>query len=331
MSSLSLPAPNAMTAQDEKALSEMVERIYQFCRGNRGRVVGRPFVTWLMDLSRRSFAIRASAAAAPRQLLHWTYTTHVDARREPIAAQFEFRFAEGSESYFVAQPVSFKGLHLYVDGNEFERTFPPDVTEPVAEDEWDRWGRGLSADICVHYERVIYPHVIETLRKIGARQPGRALRIVDLGGGSGRLAEMICELLPDVGEVVVVDRSAALVEQARPRAAKHAGRLSVRRADVTAAGFVDELAPPPDVVVLSGVVAQQVMDHEQALALMRACHRVLPGGGFALVPSYSPALLTAREYEAMGFTVHNRTLNVIEEERGGRTLRTNDFYVLEKR
>jgi SAM-dependent methyltransferase len=330
MTSFSLPAPSVMTAQDEKALCEMVERIYQFCRSNPGRVVGRPFVTWLMDLSKRSFEIRASAGAAPRKLLHWTYTTHVDGRREPIGAHFEFRFANASESYFVAQPVSFKGLHLYVDGNEFERTFPPDVTEPVAADEWDRWGRGLSADICVHYEKVIYPHVIETLRKIAARTPERPLRVVDLGGGSGRLAEMICEQLTAVGEVLVVDRSGALVEQARPRAARHAGRLAVRRGDVTAKGFVDELPSPPDVFILSGVVAQQVMDHDQALALMGECLRVLPPGGFALVPSYSPALLTAREYEAMGFVVHNRTLNVVEDGRDGRTLRTNDFYILEK-
>jgi hypothetical protein len=60
------------------------------------------------------------------------------------------------------------------------------------------------------------------------------------------------------------------------------------------------------------------------------CHDGLPPGGFALVPSYSPALLSSREYEAMGFAVHNKTLSVIEAGSRARTLQTNDFYILEK-
>jgi hypothetical protein len=84
------------------------------------------------------------------------------------------------------------------------------------------------------------------------------------------------------------------------------------------------------VVILCGVVAQQVMSHEQGVALMRKCHESLPRGGFALVPSYSPALLSSREYVAMGFAVHNKTLSVIEASSRGRQLQTNDFYILEK-
>jgi hypothetical protein len=49
-----------------------------------------------------------------------------------------------------------------------------------------------------------------------------------------------------------------------------------------------------------------------------------------LVPSYSPALLSSREYEAMGFTVHNKTLSVIQSTPSGEFLETNDFYILEK-
>jgi len=61
--------------------------------------------------------------------------------------------------------------------------------------------------------------------------------------------------------------------------------------------------------------------------VMQMCLRRLAPGGFVLVPSYSPALLTSEDYETMGFAVHNKTLQTIEE----RALKTHDFYILEKR
>ncbi len=325
MSRFALPGPLPLTEQEHAALAGMVERIYWHCRGNRGARVGRPYMSWRMDLTRRSFALRASPAAKPEKLLRWTYTPHMNDQREMVAADFEFTFADRAERYFVAQPVNFKGLHLYLGGDEFERTFPIEMSAPVTEDQWDVWGQGLSAPICEHYERVVYPRVVETVRAIA---DGRPLRVVDLGGGNGRLAEMIAAEVAQA-RVLVVDRSAALIAQAGARAAKNPERLTARCADVTADGLVESLEPP-DVYVLCGVVAQQVLEREQALALVRACHGRLRAGGFVLVPSYSPALLTSDDYAAIGFTVHNRTLSVLEDEGGKQALRTNDFYVLEK-
>jgi len=153
---------------------------------------------------------------------------------------------------------------------------------------------------------------------------------MDLGGGAGQLSELVCESVPGVRRVRLFERSAALIEKARARAARHPGLLRTGRADVTADTFSIDPAEAPDIVILCGVVAQQVMTHEAGLALMRKCHEGLRRGGFALVPSYSPALLSSREYEAMGFAVHNKTLSVIEATSRGRSLHTNDFYVLEK-
>ena len=330
MSPLTLPGPRPLTPGDETALSEMVGRIYQFCRANRHAPIGQPYMTWDMDLRQRNFAVRASPDASPEKLLGWTYTPHMNARRQAIAAAFEFRFADRSESYFVGQEVSFKGLQLHLTGNEFERTFPPAAFEPVPESEWDVWGRGVTAEIGRRYEEVIYPRIVETLERIAGRLPGRTLCVADLGGGAGQLAALVCERLPQVGTMLLVDRSAALIRQAEPRAARYPGRLVTRVADLTAEGFFEGLEERPDVVILCGVVATQVMDHAQGLRLLQGCHRILPEGGFAIVPSYSPALLASREYEAMGFAVHNKTLNVIEDGPGGSSVKTNDFYIVEK-
>lgn len=330
MSTLTLPGPKTLTEADETSLSEMISRIYQFCRSRQDGRVGQPYMTWRMDLRKRGFLVRGTARAGAEKLARWRFTPHMNARKEASAAEFEFEFADRSETYFVAEKVSFKGLQLYLTGNEFERTFPLETFAPVPDAEWDAWGRGVTAEICRHYEEFIYPRVVETLGRIGAMREGRPLCVVDLGGGAGQLAALVCEKLPQVAKVVLVDRSAALVEQARARAAKHPDRLVTRRADITAEGFDGGLDQPPDVVVLCGVVATQVMSHDDGLRLMRAVHDRLPPGGFAVVPSYSPALLAGDEYEALGFEVHNRSLSLIEATPAGSAVKTNDFYVVEK-
>jgi precorrin-6B methylase 2 len=156
---------------------------------------------------------------------------------------------------------------------------------------------------------------------------GQSLLVFDLGGGSGALAEAICERVPVLRQVILVEQSAVLLAQAQLRASKHADRFLVQRGDLTSPDALVGLQETPDVVILSGVVAQQVLDRAQGLAVMQMCLRRLAPGGFVLVPSYSPALLTSEDYETMGFAVHNKTLQTIEE----RALKTHDFYILEKR
>jgi hypothetical protein len=317
-----------LTREDEAAYSEMMSRIYQHCLGNAGDPFGTAYMTWDMDFRARAFAVQRSSGATPRRLLRWTFEPHMNARQDPVGARFGFHFEEGDETYFLGEPVSFKGLQAYLSGNEFERVFPP-ASQLIAAAEWDAWGRGTTAAIALHYEEFIYPRVAETVSAIAARAPDRRLCVVDLGGGTGRLAEVVCDGVDRVSRVVVVERSKPLLALAEARALGHPGRLVTRSADLTSTDVVDSLDVTPDIIILCGVVAQQVMEHGQGLRLMRACQRRLPVGGFALVPSYSPALLTSREYESMGFEVHNKTLHVVEETPRGSTLRTNDFYVLE--
>jgi trans-aconitate methyltransferase len=328
--SLSLPAPLPLTPEIAANLSGMLGKIYQYCRANRAEPTGRPDVTWEMDLRARSFSVCSSPGAAPAELHRLTFTPFHDARGEVVGSHFLFGLAGGVESYFVRERVGFTALQNYLTGREFERTFSPPLPEPIAPEEWDRWGHGLTADIGRHYEAVIYPRVVDTLKTICARQPDRPLDVMDLGGGAGQLSELVCRSVPGVRRVRLLERSAALIEKARPRAARHPGRLVAARADITAGTFSIDEKEAPDVVILCGVVAQQVMAHEEGLVLMQRCHGRLPSGGFALVPSYSPALLSSREYEAMGFDVHNKTLSVIEASSRGRALQTNDFYILEK-
>ena len=331
--SYALAGPKPFTVADEAAMADMASRIYQFCRANPGKGIGVPYVTWDMDLRRRSFDVRATAQAAPERLRRWVYTPHMDARRTQIAAGFRFVFDRGEETYFVGQPISFKGPQLYLDGDEFERVFPEDAAPSVPAVEWDRWGKGLTADILRRYEETIYPRVVETLQKIVARRGNGPISVMDLGGGTGALAALACDAVPQIATLAVVERSLALVEQARKRAAERAGRMTVAQGDLTAPGVLEDAAGTCDVAILCGVVAQQVMGRAAGLGVVRKARKVLRDGGFLLVPSHSPALLSSSDYKAEGFVVHNMSLTTIEPPApgtGATTLATTDFYILEK-
>ena len=308
----------------------MMTRIYRHCAGHAHAPFGRPYMTWQMDLRSHDFAVRARDDAPPAKLARWTFTPHMNDRRQMVAARFRFELEDRDETFFVGEPIAFKGPQVYLTGNEFERSFPAEGTELVTPDQWDLWGRGLSADICRHYEAHIYPRVVDTLAAVAARAPGRPLSIVDVGGGSGTLAAALCASGVPVEAVLVLDRSAELLRQAVARSEAAGGRIATRCVDVTRDDFLDALPRAPDVVVLCGVVAQQVMDRGQGLQVVRVCYERLGAGGFVLVPSYSPALLTSADYEAIGFHVHNRSLHVVQPAARGTALTTNDFYVLER-
>jgi hypothetical protein len=329
VSSLTLPPLEAMTAEDQAAQSDVVSRVYQHCLARPHEPFGQPYMTWRMDLRRLDYRVKRAREAAPERLERWTFTPHMNEAKAPVAARFELQFAGRTETCFLGEPVEFTGPQAYLTGNEFERTFPPTATELVQVEQWNLWGRGPTASVAVHYEEVIHPRVVETIQAIAARQPERSLAVADLGGGSGSLADMICDGVPQVRAMRVVDGSPALVQQAQRRAVMHPGRMEVRQADVTADGFFETLEAP-DVIVLCGVVAVQVMERETGLRLVRRCHEKLPPGGFALIPSFSPALLASEDYVAAGFAVHNMTLSLWEKTPGGRRLMTNDYYVLEK-
>ena len=329
LSSLGLPGPREMTPAIEADLSDMAARIYLHCSGRRDVRTGQPYMTWDADLRARKIFVGASPHARPEKLEGLAYTPHMNAAHEVVGTQFQFRFEGRIETFYVGDRVEFTGFQTCITGNEFERVFPIELSEMVTEGQWDAFGQGVTAEVGRHYETVIYPRVVETLLKIGALRGEGPLFVVDLGGGAGGLAEVVCEQAANaVKKVVVVERNPTLVEEARKRAAHVGGRMDVVHSDILGDDVWERLGQAPDVVILCGVVAHQVIEHTDALFLMQSCQRRLARGGFVLVPSYSPALFTSRAYEKMGFAVHNKTLSFYEE--GSGALRTNDFYILGK-
>jgi trans-aconitate 2-methyltransferase len=95
-------------------------------------------------------------------------------------------------------------------------------------------------------------------------------RVLDAGCGTGRVTAALLERLPH-GEVIAVDGSPAMVEQARARLG---GRADVRVADLLAL----ELERPVD-AVLSTATFHWIADHDRLFARLRAA--LVPGGRMA--------------------------------------------------
>jgi trans-aconitate 2-methyltransferase len=117
------------------------------------------------------------------------------------------------------------------------------------------------------YERVSAPleamgrEVLDRLQLRGDE------RVLDAGCGTGRVTAALLERLPR-GEVVAVDGSPAMVQQARERLGP---RVDVRVADLTEL----ELSPPVD-AILSTATFHWIADHDR---LFERLHAVLRPGG----------------------------------------------------
>src|SRR5262245_16797928 len=99
--------------------------------------------------------------------------------------------------------------------------------------------------------------------------------VVDLGSGTGALSAAILDALPDV-RVELVDIDPEMLEVAAARCARHAGRLTLRRARF------EEALPS-----CHAVVGSLALHHVTALAdkadLYRAIHAALEPGGLVVI------------------------------------------------
>ncbi|MGO4884794.1 MAG: class I SAM-dependent methyltransferase [Bryobacteraceae bacterium] len=130
------------------------------------------------------------------------------------------------------------------------------------------------------YDRIIrtyIPHYDESrgvqLDLLAAALPHSATRIVDLGGGTGSLAEAILERFPYVS-VLVRDLDHEMLAIARNRLARFGGR-----AELDAGSFTDPL-PPTDAVVAAFALHHVRSLQEKAYVYQGICQAIRPGGVF---------------------------------------------------
>ena len=133
--------------------------------------------------------------------------------------------------------------------------------------------------------------IVETV--LGLVDRSRAVRILDVGTGSGCLAVSLAAELPRA-RVVATDVSTAALRVARRNAERHgvAGRIAWLRGDLLdpVAGPLDIVVSNPPYVVSRETLAPEVGRHEPAGALyagadgLAALRRLIPAAGPVLAP-----------------------------------------------
>lgn len=131
------------------------------------------------------------------------------------------------------------------------------------------------------YDRIIrtyIPHYEESRRVqldlLAAAQIPEAARIIDLGGGTGSLAEAILEQFPQA-TVEVRDIDRAMLAQAQARLQRFANRV-----DLVAGSFEDPL-PPAD-AVLSAFALHHIPDLRKKAAVYGRIRSAIRAGGVFL-------------------------------------------------
>lgn len=140
------------------------------------------------------------------------------------------------------------------------------------------------ADFAAGYDaaaRHIHPHHLELQERLLDLLPavdGHDYLVVDVGGGSGRLAKRILQR-NDQLRVVVVDQSAAFLEIARRRLAPFGDRAVCLERRLQVAWDV-ELPVAPTAIVSMSAIHHLVPDEKQSL--YRRCASCLAPGGVLL-------------------------------------------------
>ncbi len=331
--SLYVPSSIENTASSQKSLSASVQELYSFCQTQNHSIVGIQFMTFDRDLSQRNIEVLTSSGDSRRVTRIKTTSFVINQRCASLKWEIEI---EGETKTFITSREAPSLPDHMLNGNEFERSFFDENSFAVVPKEvWDNWETLMSYEI-QHYTKVIHPQINETLRKICTLHPHLKMHILDIGGGDGVLGERIIQALPDqVAKVHVLDGSQKLIETAKHRAEALSGKLIAQVSDIQdmidTPSVLSEYDGHVDIVILCGVVAQQVLNKQTALNLVRKCHSILPENGFLVAASLSPALINSQEYEAIGYEVLNKTItNKIHRNPNLPSYATNDFYTLQK-
>jgi trans-aconitate 2-methyltransferase len=119
------------------------------------------------------------------------------------------------------------------------------------------------------YDRVSEPQVAMAREVLGRLDPRRDETVLDAGCGSGRVTQMLLDLLPE-GRVIAVDLAPSMVQQARTA-------LPEDRVEVLPPTDLTELELTEAVdAVFSNAVFHWIEDHEALFARLHAALR--PGG-----------------------------------------------------
>ncbi len=199
-------------------------------------------------------------------------------------------------------------LLTYLHGDEFEFDHTLAARRPLLRDGtvvfqdrwWDHWEdhpfgtRGLT--LGHHYRDLVHPLVQQVVGRLLPLLPPRP-RIVDLGGGQGRLLRLL-----GLGGHLV-ERNERQLEMARHGQPEG---VELHAADIRSIPDYAALATGPVHIALAvGSLHVNGMVPEHAWKLVHGLLEDLAPGGFLLAAGHTPFLLNADDLELIGYEVLN--------------------------
>ena len=328
---LSLTLPS-LKIFDNDFFSSLIHRIHMFCKENPQNIQGNPFCTFSVDLSQKNVTVKTSQGE--KNLNHIRMTSYViDNKCATIKWELDLQ-NETHETYITGR-TDLGISPSFFNGFEYERIFSPSAYSLIPTEFWDVWESVMSEEV-MHYKTIIYPQIIYTIQKICKLNPLVNLDILDLGGGSGNLAETILEertLSNLIRKIIVIDSSKKLIEKAQIKAINYPDKLIPKHISIEEVSKQlynsSEYVQSAHIIILCGVVAHQVLSRKVGLDIVAKCQSILRENGILIVASLSPALINSVEYQEMGYNVLNKSFSFLLPS--CLSVKTNDFYILQKK
>lgn len=208
-------------------------------------------------------------------------------------------------------------------GNRFEVYDYPENNSSLKHADstfWDNWVNieWKDVDAWEEYTQIIHPAMAEAAFRVLANSPDSTPpKILEIGGGVGRLAERVLEALNKSNrspEYVMLEFNEQEIRTARNLLGKGA---NVVKTDIVAdeTYYKDEARTEPidensmDLVLGSGILTSVVLkDKEAALNALSKVQKYIKPGGYLILSGHAPSFLDSNDFKSQGFEVINSGL-----------------------
>lgn len=318
------PVPDSV--ESNQKLSAFIQFVYTNGTSHPHMLQGIRMGKYVLDTSKKNVSITIAGQVVKIEGLNLSLYFFGPSS---LTQKCKFRLSQRSVKVISSSIVRDLPIECF-QGNELERRiFLKDSDVAVFEKEyWDKWDSGsVNYHAMSVYESIIYPEIIKSIHRIG-QSFERKLDILDLGGGSGKLAyELLNKCCNIIQQICLIDFSEVAIERAKGLLENHANKFKAICKDITQMSFLspDNLLCA-DVIILSGIIAFEVLTPTQALQLLKKCHTIVRDNGYLIVTSYSLAIVNSKDYEKMGYRVLNKTI----AGKAGSKWDPYDFFILQK-
>ena len=180
---LSLVFRTTLSSDSSEKLESRINHIYENCCSISQELIGEEAMTYVYHLSERKLKIIKSDGK--EYYLKRVSVTSFAVDRRCQSLKWEFEFEDHRETYTSPKITGIDEKLL--TGAEYERIFPRSIFPLPKKGFWNVWEEQLPDEV-KHYATTIDPRIVLTINKICKLNPSQELDIIDLGGGSGRLA-----------------------------------------------------------------------------------------------------------------------------------------------